>query len=57
MCTHRENGRLRTGPNADCQMDRGGREERQIGLVFRDVRAYVSCRRYVGISQSARVKP
>lgn len=57
MCTHRESGGLGAGSNADCQMDRGGRRERLFGLVSCDVEAYVSCRRYVGISLSARVKP
>lgn len=37
-------------------MDHGGRKERPKGSVFCDVEAYVSCRGYVGIPQSARPK-
>ena len=36
-------------------MDHGGRKEQPSGSVFCDVQAYVSCRGYVGILQSARL--
>ena len=63
MCPHRESGELGAGQNADRQMDHGGRGERHcvreeppLCSVFRDVLAYVSCRGYAGIPQSARRK-
>ena len=54
-CTHRESGKVRAGWNAVSQMDHRGRSQKQIFLpsTLRR-RAYVSCRRYVSISQSAR---
>ncbi len=54
MCTHRESGQVEAGPNAEIQMDRGGRRERKDFSVFCDVRAYVSCRGYAGIPERAR---
>lgn len=36
-------------------MDHGGRRERESSQVFCDVRAYVSCRGYVGILMRARI--
>ena len=47
-------GRWEPGRDAVCQMDRGGHSQRIFVLVLCDVRAYVSCRGYAGISQSAR---
>ena len=44
---------LRIGQETNRQMDRGGRIQRLKSRVFCDVRAYVSCRGYVGIPLSA----
>lgn len=46
---------LRIRQETHYQMDRGGRSQMSLLRVFCDMRAYVSCRGYVGILLSAQV--